>query len=76
MRQMINEHEMEKQEMKLILEEALSKVRHNEASLIDSEQKRIEIQKSYCQAIEQFTEDLEKEKEENVELRKKVAELD
>ena len=34
---MINEHEMEKHEMKLILEEALSKVRHNEASLIDSE---------------------------------------
>lgn len=38
---------MEKQQMKLVVEETLSKYRGHESSIFESESKRIELQKQY-----------------------------
>jgi hypothetical protein len=43
----MNENELEKHEMKLIVEETLSKYRGSESSIFESESKRIALQKEY-----------------------------
>lgn len=44
---MINESDLEKQEMKIIVEETLSKHSNHESSVYESEKKRIALQNEY-----------------------------
>lgn len=44
---MVSENDLEKHGMKLIVEEALAKFKGAEGSIVESETKRIELQKEY-----------------------------
>jgi hypothetical protein len=51
LRTLADEQALEKQQMKLVVEETLAKYRGHESSIFESESKRIELQKLYEQVI-------------------------